>query len=190
MARESRPPDASYYVVGRTVLLSQGDLFRNVPVSYPVLSENLGDIGDGVRRFVSGPLQRSFAVLVTPTCSMRAQGAGGAFRYAHPVRTVVPLLPVSRLMNDGVINASQRGLSASYDDLINYMWLPASTEIGMPDSLALLYMPITMHHDLLMDEAARVMQLTMEGSQQLHRKLAWYATGRRTERAVFNPPMD
>jgi len=71
--REERPADDQYYET-RIPLLSQGDLFRDVPLAYPVpgaIVEDESDLGFGSRHFLAGPLETGFAVLTTPTCSMR-----------------------------------------------------------------------------------------------------------------------
>ena len=87
MPRERRPADQDYYEE-RLAFLSQGDIFRDVPLSYPLPAREIAaDEGGGARRFLSGPLDFGTGMLITPTCSMRAQGTEG---YAHPVRTLVP----------------------------------------------------------------------------------------------------
>jgi hypothetical protein len=58
----------------------------------------------------------------------------------------------------------------------------------MPESIAFLYMPVTLHHEMI--EGQRATQLTFEGAQQLHRKLAHFATGVLAPRDVYKPPMD
>lgn len=59
----------------------------------------------------------------------------------------------------------------------------------MPESVALLYMPVTLHHAFL--EGQRVSQLAYRGSQQLQRKLVWFYTGwLEDDLDVFDPPMD
>ena len=61
-------------------------------------------------------------------------------------------------------------------------------EFAMPESVALLYMPVTLHHDLI--ERNRVSRLTHTGAQQLQRKLVWFASGWLEPRDFFQPPMD
>jgi len=77
MAREERPSDDAYYERDRVPLFSQGDLFRDVPLDYPTPPrEIVADeeaAGRGSRSFLSGPLEFGPALLITPTCSMRAQ---------------------------------------------------------------------------------------------------------------------
>jgi hypothetical protein len=63
-----------------------------------------------------------------------------------------------------------------FDHLINYLYLPPlevdELEFSMPESVALLYMPVTLHHAFL--EGQRVSQLGYRGAQHLQRKLVWF----------------
>jgi hypothetical protein len=187
-----RPADDEYYEDERVPLFSQGDIFRDVPLGYPspgVVYED-EELESG-RTFLTGPLDFGPAMLITPTCSMRVQAEGG--KYAHPVRTLVPLLAVDALLDAGHINESSVGLARKYDRLINYMYRPplgrSELEFEVPETLALLYMPVTLHHDII--EGSRVSQLARGGAQQLHRKLVWFATGWLEEDLdFFQPPMD
>lgn len=193
MAREERPSDDEYYERERVPLFSQGDVFRDVPLDYPVPPREIVADEDaeeaGARAFLSGPLEFGPALLITPTCSMRAQRAEG---YAHPVRTLVPVVPVEALVDSGVLRPETLGLARKYDALVNYMYLPAlevdDHGFRMPESFALLYMPVTLHHDLL--EGNRLTQLAVEGAKQLHRKLVWFASGWLEPRDFFDPPLD
>lgn len=188
MPDQPRPSDAEYYET-RVALFSQGDIFRDVPLAYPMPAAEVIDeqTSTGGRRFLSGPFEPGPALLITPTCSMRAQGAPD--KYAHPVRTLVPIRPLNDELATALgLDASKLGLVRKYDELINYMLIPANSELGIPESLALLYMPVTLHHDMI--DGQRVTQLAIEGARQLHRKLAWFATGLLVDRAEFQPAMD
>jgi hypothetical protein len=123
--RPERPPDANYYERDRVELFSQGDLFRDVPLAYPLpANELLVDEaeGGGSRRFLSGPLEFGPGMLITPSCSLGAQGAAG---YGHPVRTLVPLIPLAELVGRGVVKETALADLRRFDHLINYMYLPA-----------------------------------------------------------------
>jgi hypothetical protein len=189
VSSERRPDDSEYYET-RLELFSQGDIFRDVPLAYPLpadeIVEGTEDEGYGRRRFLSGPFDVGLALLTTPTCSMRAQGAPD--RYAHPVRTLVPLRPFEELVEVGLFDESKAGLARKRDGLINYMYLPADDELGIPESMAFLYMPVTLHHDFL--EGQRITQLAVEGARQLESKLVWFASGLKLDRATFEPPLD
>ena len=191
--RPERPSDADYYERDRVELFSQGDLFRDVPLAYPLPADELvvdeGE-GRGSRRFLSGPLEFGPAMLITPSCSLGAQGAAG---YGHPVRTLVPLIPVAELVDRGVVKEAALADLRRFDHLINYMYLPPldveELEFSMPESVALLYMPVTLHHAFL--EGQRVSQLAYRGAQQLQRKLVWFYSGwLEDDLDAFDPPMD
>jgi hypothetical protein len=189
MTHEPRPP-AGYYET-RTQLLSQGDLFRDVPLAYPNPAGEIAvDVDDEsaetARRFLSGPLDYGLAMLITPTCSMRSQTPGRD--YAHPVRTLVPIRPADELLELGVLDLSKQSLAESRDSLINYMWIPGDADVGIDSGLALLYMPVTLHHDMIVDQ--RITQLTREAACQLQKKLAWHSTSVLLERQDFEPPLD
>ncbi len=182
--RPERPQDPEYYERERVELFSQGDLFRDVPLAYPspadellVDEEELG-AGRAGRRFLSGPSTFGPAMLITPSCSMGAQGATG---YAHPVRTLVPVIPLAELVERGVVKETALDDLRRFDHLINYMFLPAleirEAGFAMPESVALLYMPVTLHHAFL--EGNRVSQLAYRGAQQLQRHRGRNRPGRR-----------
>jgi hypothetical protein len=182
-----RRPDI--YYEERVPLLSQGDIFEDVPLAYPSPADELlveeGDDGEG-RRFLSGPLQVGPGMLITPTCSMRSQGGSGD--YAHPVRTLVPLRPVAELEELGILDQARLRLADKRDSLINYMYLPEDRALGIVESLALLYMPVTVHHEMI--EAGRVTQLSAEAAAQLQKKLTWFASSVLLARDDFEPPLD
>jgi hypothetical protein len=191
--RPERPSDADYYESHRVELFSQGDLFRDVPLAYPLPAAELvvdEEQQGGSRRFLSGPLEFGPAMLITPSCSMGAQGTTG---YGHPVRTLVPVLALDKLVEQGVVKETALDDLRRFDHLINYMYLPPleadNLEFSMPESVALLYMPVTLHHAFL--EGQRVSQLAYRGAQQLQRKLVWFYSGwLEDELDVFDPPMD
>jgi hypothetical protein len=186
-----RRPIGGYYEE-RIDYLSQGDLFADVPLAYPTPADAVvlgeGDDEESARRFLSGPFEVGLAMLITPTCSMRTQGSTGA-TYAHPVRTLVPIRPVTDLMEAGILDRARLGLAEKRDALINYMYLPAAPERSLlEESLALLYMPVTLHHEMIAD--SRITQLTYDAAAQLQKKLTWHVSSMLLERADFDPPMD
>lgn len=191
-SRPERPADYDYYERDRVELVSQGDLFRDVPLAYPMPADELviDQEGAGGRRFLSGPLEFGPAMLITPSCSLAAQRDAG---YSHPVRTLVPVLPLGQLVERGVIKETALSDVRRFDHLINYMYLPQleieELEFSMPESAALLYMPVTLHHAFL--EGNRVSQLAYRGAQQLQRKLVWFFSGwLEDDLDSFDPPMD
>jgi hypothetical protein len=191
--RPERPADVDYYERDRVELFSQGDLFRDVPLAYPLPADELvvdREEGGGGRRFLSGPLEFGPAMLITPSCSLAAQREAG---YSHPVRTLIPILALEHLVDRAVIKETAVNDLRRFDHLINYMYLPEleidQLEFSMPESVALLYMPVTLHHAFL--EGNRILQLAHRGAQQLQRKLVWFYSGwLEDDLDVFDPPMD
>lgn len=184
---DDRPPDAAYYELHRVELASQGDIFRDVPLGYPTVVGEFEAAGE--RRFLSGPLDFGNAMLLSPSCSLSAQGGDAtASGYAHPIRVLAPVHPLAELQDAGVLDASKISIMRRRDGLINYMYLPPLEDAALPESAVLLYYSIALHHDFIADQ--RVTQLAYEGARQLQRKLAWFYTGLLWERDEFDPPMD
>ena len=169
--REERPSDEAYYEE-RTDYVRQGDLFADVPLGYP-FPPDAADHTEGRRKFLSGPFETGFGLLVTPTCSMAAQGVPG--RYAHPVRTLAPVLPLERLVDEQAIKATAVDDLRRYDHLANYCYVPELADVGLPESLALLYATTTIHHDYLEDR--RVAQLSVVAATHLKLKLTAHFSG-------------
>jgi hypothetical protein len=117
-----------------------------------------------------------------PDSTYRAEG------YDHPVRALVPIVPLDAFST--ALTDAQLGIAAKYDGLINYMYIPAYQPAGMPAGLALLYMPITIDHELLATAAKRIAQLSLEAAKQLKRKTVWLAGGIQVDRQDFRPPRD
>ena len=168
---EERPRDEAYYEE-RTDYVRQGDLFRDVPLGYP-FPPDAAKHAEGQRKFLSGPFEAGFGLLVTPSCSMAARGAPG--QYAHPVRTLAPVLPLERLLEENAVKAEAVADLRRYDHLINYFYVPELADAGLPESLALLYAAITVHHDYL--ENRRVAQLSVPAAVHLKYKLTAMFSG-------------
>ncbi len=161
---EPRPEDEEYYAQ-RTAYVRQGDLFRDVPLGYPWPPDAV-DHEEGSRKFLAGPFEPGFGMLLSPTCSMAAQSGNG---YAHPVRMLAPVLPVAHLVEEGAIKAENAKAARKYDHLVNYLYLPAVEAADFPESMALLYASITIHHDYL--EERRIAQLSECAAIHLKYKL-------------------
>jgi len=104
-----------------------------------------------------------------------------------------PVLPVSELLERSVVKETALDDLRRFDHLINYMYMPPldveELEFSMPESVALLYMPITLHNAFL--DGQRVSQLAYRGAQQLQRKLVWFYSGwLEDDLDAFDPPMD
>jgi hypothetical protein len=103
------------------------------------------------------------------------------------------VLPLADVIARGVVKETALDELRRFDHLINYMYLPplevGELDFAMPECVALLYMPVTLHHAFL--EGQRVSQLAYRGAQQLQRKLVWFYSGWLEEDLdVFDPPMD
>jgi hypothetical protein len=130
------------------------------------------DHEEGRRKFLSGPFEPGFGMLISPTCSMHAQGAEG---YAHPVRMLAPVLSVEHLVQAKAIKEASLEDLRTYDHLVNYFYLPPIDEQDFPESLALLYGVITIHHDYL--EERRISQFSEDAAVHLKFKLAAFFGG-------------
>ena len=189
MRKQERPPNESYYET-RHRFLSQGDIFKDVPLAYPFPPGQIVEdtsAPTGARQFLSGPFEMGHAMLLTPTCSMRAQQTAEV-TYAHLVRVLAVIRPVQELVDRGILNPGSLGVLRKYDGLMSYMYLPESASIGLPESVALLYMTVILHHEMI--DGQRVTQLAIDGAQQLQRKLVLFASGLPVDRNEFKPPMD
>ena len=176
---EPRPPDGEYYA-DRTDYARQGDLFRDVPLGYPWPPDAI-DHDAGKRKYLSGPFEPGFGLLLSPTCSMAAQGEPG--KYAHAVRLLAPVLPLQFLLEAGVVKQASVADLRVYDHLVNYFYLPAIASEEFPESLALLYGCITVHHDYLIQR--RIAQLAPSAAIHLKYKLTALFAGERFSHGDF-----
>ena len=175
---EPRPPDTDYYAE-RTSYVRMGDIFRDVPLGYPWPPDAV-DHDAGRRKFLSGPFSAGFGILLSPTCSIVAQGSSG---YAHPVRMIAPVLPLAELIEHRVVKEASLADLRVYDHLVNYFYLPAIESADMPESLGLLYASITIHHDYL--EERRIAQLAAPAAVHLKYKLTALFAGERFSHEDF-----
>ena len=190
--RPDRPPDADYYEHDRVELFSQGDLFRDVPLAYPLPADEL--VVDEAER--EPPPLPEWPARVRSGDADHAElldGRPGDRRLRPPGTDARAGIPLAELIERGVIKETALEDLRRFDHLINYMYLPPldvdELEFSMPESVALLYMPVTLHHVFL--EGQRVSQLAYRGAQQLQRKLVWFYSGwLEDDLGVFDPPMD
>ena len=167
-----RPADEEYYVDPWSDTFLQGDLFKDVPIAIPAPPDAVV-IAEGERRFVSGPFDAGPAMLISPSCAIAAQGPTvPPGSYAHPARTLVPIRSVDELVEAGAIPERNLG-NLRADRLRNYLYLPAFTD--WPEGAALLYMPVTVHHDVIAQD--RVAQLTGAAFWHLRVKLMAFVGG-------------
>lgn len=100
----------------------------------------------------------------------------------------MPVRPFEDLVDAGIVDSSKAGLARKRDGFINCMYLPENDELALPESMAFLYMPVTLHHAFLGGQ--RLTQLAVEGARQLQSKLIWFDSGLRLERDLFEPPLN
>lgn len=167
-----RPGDDDYYVQPWSDQLLQGDIFSDVTLGFPFPPDAVVVI-EGERRFVTGPFDAGPAMLISPSCAIAAQGPRTSpGTYAHPARVMVPIRPLEDLLEQSVLTENNVGMLRA-DRLVNYLYLPASKD--WPESAALLYMPITMHHDVIASD--RRAQLTGAAFWHLRAKLMVFFGG-------------
>lgn len=168
----ARPADDDYYVDPWTEQMLQGDIFLNVPLGI-IAPPDAIVIEEGERRFVTGPFDAGPAMLISPSCAIAAQGKDvEAGQYAHPARILVPIRPLEQLVDAGAIAGDNVGLFKA-DRLVNYLYLPEGPE--WPESAGLLYLPITIHHEVIVQD--RAVQLTGPAFWQLRYKLMAFFGG-------------
>lgn len=177
---EPRPADGGYYAE-RTSYVRQGDLFRDVPLGYPWPLDAIDHVA-GSRKFLAGPFETGFGMLLSPTCSFTAQGAPG--EYAHPVRVLAPTLPLEDLVAQDAVRSGSVDDLRVYDHLVNYFYVPPIAEVDLPESLVLLYAAMTIHHDYLEDR--RVAQLSESAAIHLKYKLTAFFAGERFSHEDFS----
>jgi len=178
----ARPPDDEYYVDPWTAQMLQGDIFLNVPLAI-IAPPDAIVIEEGERRFVTGPFDAGPAMLISPSCAIAAQGRGAeAGQYAHPARILVPIRPLEQLVDAGAIPSDNVALFRA-DRLVNYFYLPEGPE--WPESAGLLYLPMTIHHDVIVQD--RAVQLTGPAFWQLRYKLMAFIGGFKVHPDEFGP---
>jgi hypothetical protein len=167
-----RPSDDEYYVDPWSPGVLQGDIFKDVPIGFASPPDAVV-VDEGERRFITGPFDSGLAMLLSPSCAIAAQGRGIApGAYAHPARALVPIRPVDELLAEGAVNEVNVGMLRA-DRLRNYFYLPAGK--FWPESAALLYLPVTVHHDVIAGD--RIAQLTGVAHRHLRVKLMLFLGG-------------
>lgn len=102
-------------------------------------------------------------------------------------RALVPVRPLSELIEGGVLDPERHLGPMRADRLRAYFYLPENSSFGLTEeSAALLYQPLSFHHDVIKD--LRTAQLTGEAYWQLRRSLAFYVAGIRLNPDDLGPP--
>ena len=182
MKKVARPRDDEYYVDPWTEQMLQGDIFLNVPLGV-IAPPDAIVMAEGERRFVTGPFDAGPAMLISPSCAIAAQGKDvEPGQYAHEARILVPIRPLEQLVDAGAISDDNVGLFRA-DRLVNYLYLPEGP--AWPESAGLLYLPITIHHDVIAQD--RAVQLTGAAFWQLRYKLIAFIGGFKVHPDEFGP---
>ena len=162
-----RPDDDDYYAAPWSEQVLQGDIFDNVPIGFAAPPDAIV-VPEGEQRFITGPFDAGPAMLISPSCAIASQGpAQSSGPYGHPARILIPIRPVEELLEVGRGVTQENVALLRLDRLVNFLYLPAG-EHG-EESAGLLYMPVTMHHDVI--AGSRVSQLTGSAFWHLRVKL-------------------
>jgi hypothetical protein len=168
---EHRPYDEQYWLRPWSTALFAGDLFEAVPFGdQPTVLYTVEEGPDSGKHFV-GEIAIGYGLLTTPTCDMVEQREGGV---AHPFRVLVPVLPLSVVVEQTAAVEASAKLLRSRDTIQPYMYLPPLDGVLEEESVACLFRPSLVSDDLLADPPRRVAQLQPEARRHLKVKLAAY----------------
>ncbi len=179
---ELRPPNNQYYETRLPPeVLSQGDIFRDVPmpslpeaVAYePIQAERRGAYLTGEVVFVQ-------AILISPTRSLRPSLG---MEYAHPIATLCAVKPLSIAAAPGT---DEEYNARDHDGLSDYMYLPEDADLGLAESVVDIRQAWALHREML--QGNRITQLKRPAAQQLMRKLATFYSRVSIPRGQFDPP--
>jgi len=180
----SRPTDPEYYVEPDVQDRLLGDIFRDVTFDFPGQHGHEEVYGDP-RRFLAR-LMRAEAMLLNPTCSMyNHNAAGDDLGVAHPLRTIIPVVPLKTLIEVQVYTAGQADAIRASDENLVAMYLPAWTAKDFRESMALFYMSVTISEAILA-QSVKTIQLGDEGRRQLKQKLGKFYAGVKVARGKLN----
>ena len=148
--------------------LFAGDLFEAIPFGDQPTMLHRADDG---KHFV-GEVAFAYGLLTTPTCDMAEQRDEG--QAAHPIRVLVPVLPLVAVAEQAGAVANSMKLLRSRDTLHPYMYLPPLSGFLEEESVACLFRPSLVSDELLAEPPRRVAQLQPEARRHLKVKLAAY----------------
>jgi len=168
---EHRPYDLEYWTAPWSAALFAGDLFEAIPFTDQPTALLFDEEHDGAKHFI-GPVALGYGLLITPTCDMADQGAAGGS--AHPFRTLVPVVPLSLVLEQTHGLGGNADLLRSRDTIHPYMYLPPLPRVLEEESVACLFRPSLVSDELLADPPRRLAQLKPEARRHLKVKLAAY----------------
>lgn len=170
----SRPTDEEYYLDQRTEHVAQGDIFREVPLTWMELvdgePENVTFIGHGM--------------LITYTSGILKQPPGTR-DYKHQFRLVAPIFTFAILADLGLSDEQLMDIRRS-DKFAAFMYLPPYPG-EFQESAVLPYRAALVAHDVLLEK--RVTQLHRPAAVQLQLKLATTFLGGKWNPDDLDPDM-
>lgn len=167
---EHRPHDHEYWAKPWSTTPFAGDLFEAVPFGEQPTVVYTDEEGPPAKHFL-GEVVFGYGLLITPTCDMADQRDGGA---AHPFRVLVPVVPLSLVLEQTGAVAQSEQLLRSRDAMNPYMYLPPLAGVLEEDSVACLFRPSLVSEELLSEPPRRVAQLQALARRHLKVKLAAY----------------
>jgi hypothetical protein len=168
---EHRPQDHEYWTQPWSTALFAGDLFEAIPFGDQPTTIYTGEEEPVARKHFVGEVTFGYGLLITPTCDMTDQLAGGP---AHPYRVLVPVLPLRFVADQtGGVSDNQK-LLRSRDSIHPYMYLPPLEDVLGEESVACLFRPSLVSDELLASPPRRIAQLQPPARRHLKIKLAAY----------------
>jgi hypothetical protein len=168
---EHRPHDHEYWMPPWSTTLVAGDLFEAIPFGDQPTVIYTGEEQPLAGKHFVGEVRFGYGLLVTPTCDMTDQHAGGS---AHPYRVLVPVLPLRFVAEQTSGISDNEKLLRSRDSIHPYMYLPALEDVLDDESVACLFRPSLVSDDLLANPPRRIAQLQPLARRHLKIKLAAY----------------
>jgi len=169
---EHRPHDHEYWTQSWSATLFAGDLFEAVPFGNQPTVIYVGDEKPVTGKHFVGEVAFSHGLLITPTCDMTEQrGVSGP---AHPYRVLVPIIALSRVLEQTASVRQSENLLRSRDSIQPYMYLPALPGVLDEESVACLFRPSLVSDEFLAQPPRRIAQLQPQARRHLKVKLAAY----------------
>jgi hypothetical protein len=166
---EHRPHDHEYWTQPWSTTLFAGDLFEAIPFGDQPTLIYTGEEEPVAGKHFVGEVTFGYGLLVTPTCDMTDQRAGGS---AHPYRVLVPVLPLRFVAEQTSGVSDNEKLLRSRDSIHPYMYLPPLENVLDEESVACLFRPSLVSDELLANPPRRIAQ--PPASRHLKLKLAAY----------------
>lgn len=169
---EHRPHDHEYWTAPWSRALFAGDLFEAVPFGDQPTIVYAAEAGAEAGKHFVGEIALGYGLLITPTCDMTDQS--GTRDIAHPYRALVPVVPLSLVLEQTGALEQSANLLRSRDTIQPYMYVPALPGVIDEESVACLFRPSLVADDFLSDPPRRIAQLQPQARRHLKVKLAAY----------------